>query len=83
MNNLFGYTISVIINWNASERNTEPTFKNIFPFFTEKNLDKVYIILIHPAKLPFTSYENQKEKLIPLNKIKVTLNYSIAKDFHI
>ena len=56
---------SAIINWNASERKTEPAFKvNFFIRYGEEIGFKFYIILIHRTELASPSHENQKDEKI-------------------
>ena len=52
--------ISAIINWNASERNTESGIKVNFRD-REKIGFRFYIISIRRTELVFLSYENLKE----------------------
>ena len=56
--------LSAFINWNASERNIEPTFKVNFSIHDGENIAfKFYIMSIHRTELVYPSYENQKEKV--------------------
>ena len=52
------------INWNASDKNIEPTFKVNFPIRDRENIGfKFYIILINQTESALPSCENEKEKI--------------------
>ena len=57
------FHFSAIINWNASERNIEPTFKvNISILDCAKIGFEFRMILSQRTNFAFPSFENQKEK---------------------